>query len=167
MFLCFRCKIEERRPEWRGGVISWQRLISAVTLGGKNVLLSSPPFAKAARDTERQEVRREKGGGVQSWHTLLSSPRLLAGKLSDTTDYSSHYSQRLTSASVWVRVCMNGLISTANCVSMHACLLLFDLQCMCMFEKLLALDHQMHSRKYLRMLFDQVTFDLTYVGLAF
>lgn len=36
MFLCCRCKIEERRPEWRGGVISWQRLISALSpRGGK------------------------------------------------------------------------------------------------------------------------------------
>lgn len=99
MLLCYRCKREERRPEWRGGVISWQKLISALSPWGETMLYS-PPFAKAARDTEREEVRREKGGGVQSWHTLLSSPRLLAGKLSDTTDYSSHYSQRLTSVSV-------------------------------------------------------------------
>ncbi len=80
--------------------------LCSVALGGNNVPLSSSPSAKGARDTKEEEVRREKRrergerGGVQSWHTLFPSPLLLADKLSDTTDYSSHYSQRLTSVCV-------------------------------------------------------------------
>lgn len=141
-----------------------------VALGGNSVF-PSPPLAKAVRDTEENEVGRkkqrreeeEKVGGVQTWHTLLPSPCLLAGKLSDTTDYSSHYSQRLTSASVCtcVCVCLKGLVSTVNCVNMLACLLPCDLLVSVCRKKCLILDHRMHSRKYLRMQFDQITFDLT------
>lgn len=126
--------VRERRGG-RSGEEAWYPGRSSPLLCRPRGKQCSTLLSSAARDTEGEEVRREKrreredGGGVQSWHTLLPSPRLLAGKLSDTTDYSSHYSQRLTSVSVHVCVCvcMDGLVSTVNCVNMHACLLLCDL----------------------------------------
>lgn len=82
-----------------------------VALGGNSVF-PSPPLAKAVRDTEENEVgrekqRQEKKKEVFKLGTQSSpSPCLLAGELSDTTDYSSHYSQRLTSASICTCVCV-------------------------------------------------------------
>lgn len=62
MLLSFRFKGEERRPEWRGGgVISWQKLVSALSpLGANYVPLSSPSLAKAAKDTEGEESQEGK-----------------------------------------------------------------------------------------------------------
>lgn len=50
---------EEAGVERRRYILAEARLCS-VALGGNNVPLSSPPLAKAARDTEGEEVRREK-----------------------------------------------------------------------------------------------------------
>lgn len=64
MPLSLRCNLRERKLEWRGGVISWQKLLSALSpWGGNNVPLSPPPLAKAARDTKGEEVRGEKKEG--------------------------------------------------------------------------------------------------------
>lgn len=123
MLSSLRCNLREGgRPRWKGGVISWQKLLSALSpWGGKQC--SSPPFSQRNERCRRRRSAGEggEGGGVQLWHTLLpSTPLLLADELSDTTDYSSHYSQRLTSACMYV--CMYGLISTLNCVNMCVCL---------------------------------------------
>lgn len=90
-----------------------RRRIPAPSPPGANyVPLLSPSLAKAAKDTEGEEShegKKRRGrevGGVHSWHTLLPSLCLLAGKLYDTTDYSSHYSQCLTSVSVCVCACV-------------------------------------------------------------
>lgn len=40
MLLSFRCEREERRPEWRGGVISWQKLASALSPWGETMFHS-------------------------------------------------------------------------------------------------------------------------------
>ena len=111
MLLSLRCNLRERRREWRGGVISWQKLLSALSPWGETMFHSPPllwPNEREILKEKSKKKRRERGerGCVRCWHTLLPAPLLLADKLSDTTDYSSHYSQRLTSVCVYVCVCV-------------------------------------------------------------
>lgn len=96
----------------RGRDILAEAPLCFVALGGDSVF-PSPPLAKAVRDTEENEVGREKQRQEMKKKKVSKlgmhsspSPCLLAGKLSDTTDYSSHYSQRLTSASICTCVCV-------------------------------------------------------------
>ncbi len=110
MLLSLRCNLRERRPEWRGGVISWQRLLSALSPWGEKCSTLLPSFSQKERcwrsKWKNKANGKEEKEEVSSVGTLLlPSPLLLADELSDTTNYSSHYSQCLTSECVRVCVC--------------------------------------------------------------
>lgn len=160
MLLSLGRNFRERRREWRGDVICWQESSSLLCCPGGETMFHSPPLAKTARDTKRGKVRgvklgKEQGGGkggTELWHTLLPSSLLLADKLSDTTDYSSHYSQCLTSVCICVRMASYLCLNVWTCI--HTCPHVTFYECVwtCFWPW------------ETRMLLHQRTSDTTYVG---